>query len=536
MTIRCAIYIRISDQEKAGEKNLLSLESQEMYIRDFISRNDGWLAVNKVYCDNGFTGKNTKRFGLQDLLDDVASGFIDQIVVYRLDRLTRSLFDYVICKNNWEKLGVKLVAATENLDTTTPEGKLLVHQKMIFAEYERETISVRTKNKIASCRKSGLWTGGNPPLGYTNVNKRLVINNKTAPLIRFMYERFIETRSPTQVANELNLKRLTLASTKRVPIFKCKLISVFLKRPCYKGYVLHEGEQYKGQHEPIVSEEMWNKAQDLLNMPSIKAPGEPNNIEYALRGRLRCKECDRAMVIGLTNKKHKKYAYCTCLNKHSGLVCKGLDMNVNVDLVHRIVIKEMRKILKEPAFLGQLWQKLAEESSPEESYQKLQNLDAAWDFLDPAAQSKIIQNLIKTVWIGRTGIIIEFSADVLGETCDEVISVCGHFYNRTNKQQVFVHKDEPEEQKDPDLLKALIQAEIWKTKLCSGKYASFQELAEACEAREEYVQKCLYLTLLSPKIKEAIINGNLSPKWSLRNFNRNYPPSDWKEQEAMYLD
>jgi hypothetical protein len=213
-------------------------------------------------------------------------------------------------------------------------------------------------------------------------------------------------------------------------------------------------------------------------------------------------------------------------------------MNINVDLVHRIVKKEIRQILQTPEILGNLWKSLSEELSMEDAYKRLQNIDKAWDYLPPGDQTKILQEFVKTVWLGNNGIVIEFTPNSFckdAETC-EVLALPGKFYNRGSKQQVFVHQEEPEERQEPELLKALVQAEVWIDEIRCGKYASYQEIADARNLPEEYVRRGSYLAFLAPKVKEAIINGQLSPKFILRDFNRKYPATNWDEQEAQYLN
>jgi hypothetical protein len=215
-----------------------------------------------------------------------------------------------------------------------------------------------------------------------------------------------------------------------------------------------------------------------------------------------------------------------------------LDTNIDAELVHRIVIKEVRKILKEPEILGGLWAKLSEGSSPEEAYKKLQNMDKAWDLLPPADQNKVIQDFVKTVWLGRQSITIELTPDGLGMAPEtqEIIVIPGTFYNRKSKPQVFVYKDEDENQEDPVLLKALVQAETWAKEMVDGMYHNYHEIAEAYGLDEQYVRRIFYLAFLSPKIKEAILLGKLSPQWSLQDFKNHRPSQDWELQEAEFLN
>lgn len=294
---------------------------------------------------------------------------------------------------------------------------------------------------------------------------------------------------------------------------------------------------YKGRHEAIIEESLWHQAQDILKQRPLKAPAERRSFDFALKIKIRCQECQKAMIATFRTKKHKKYPYYTCLNKNKGMPCHGLDRNMDAELVLRLVTAEVRKILKEPEILGGLWEKLSEQASPEKSYKKLQHCDEVWEELTPEEKDKIIQKLVKTVWLSQQGITIEFSAQ--GESpaaeTSKVVAILGHFYHRLNKPQVFVKKEEPEEIKDPVLLKALIQAELWQQKLDEGVYVTHEEIAQAYGYDKEYVQRGLFLAALSPRIKSAILQGKLSPRWTLQDFKRKRPPLDWREQEAVFL-
>jgi site-specific DNA recombinase len=373
------------------------------------------------------------------------------------------------------------------------------------------------------------------------VDRKLVIDEKFAPLVRFMFQRFIELRSPEALAQEMNAKGLEEYSeedSKYLKPFYRKRMYRLLRVPIYKGYIAHLGKHYKGQHEAIVDEELWDEAQKILGEKGPRSK-VPLQLDFALKSRVRCKECDRAMIISKTSKKNREYPYYTCLSKHNGLNCKGLDMNVDTELVHRLVIKEVRKILKEPENLGGLLEKLSERSCFEEAYKKLQNIDKGWDLLPPIIQNEVIQDFVKTVWIGRQSLTIELTPNGLGlapET-SEIIVIPGTFYNRKSKPQVFVYneKNDDDEGGDPVLLKALVYADQWREEIRNGTYQSYRDIAEAYGLNEQYVRRTFCLTFLSPKIKDAILFGKLSPRWSLQDFKARRLSRDWEVQEAEFL-
>jgi DNA invertase Pin-like site-specific DNA recombinase len=528
-TTRCAIYLRISDEDGV-KKELTSLESQEIYCREFIAAQNNWKPT-KVYCDDGYTGGNTNRPALKRLLDDVQQDLFDEIVVYKYDRFTRSPADYFFIMTLLQQHNVALVAATEQINTSTPDGEFMMTNKMAVAQYERSITRERVKNKIAASRKLGIWTGGTIVPGFKSVDRKLEHDEEIAPLIRFMFQRYIETRSPATVANEMNDRALKLSqdATKRLKKMTRQRVIKLLSSPLYKGYIKHYGVSYKGRHEAIVDEVLWDQTQELLSQTPLKASPQRTPLEFALKGCVRCKECNKAMILNLTAKKAQKYAYYTCSNKRNSLPCKGIGIGINAELLHKLVATELRKILQDPDTLSDLWQ--ADKDAAAQNYKNLENLDKAWDFLTPEEKNKILKTFVKVVNVSKQGLLIELTLN--GLETGRVIIVKGSFCNRNHSPQLFVPKDSPCEFNDPELLKALVQAEGWQHDLCSGQTSEGLAIHHGLEP--EYVRRRMFLTLLSPRIKEAIISGKLHPQWTLQNFTRKKPPISWKEQEAVYL-
>ncbi|MDR3285136.1 MAG: recombinase family protein [Holosporales bacterium] len=534
MTIRCAIYVRLSDDDKL-QKELTSLENQEIYIRELIDSQENCTAIQPVYSDYKYTGDNPNRPALRKLLIDVEHGLIDRILVHKYDRLTRNPSDFFLLRTQLASYNVDIVSVTERFDVTTPDGEFMMHNKIALAQYERAMTRERVKNKQATSKKLGIWTGGNILPGFKSVDRKLELDETLVPLIQHMFKRYVETRSPTTIANEINVKALELSEEEAKNLRKMtrQRVMTLLKNPLYKGYIEHLGQFYKGRHEAIIGEDLWNQVQEILKQIPLKTQAVPTLLEFALKSRVRCKECNRAMLVNLTSKKSRKYAYYTCLNKRNGLPCKGLNVSLNAELLHRLVTAEIRKILKEPELLGGLWAALSEKESPEEGYKKLQNIDKAWDFLSPDEQNKILQDFVKVVHVGKQGLTIEFTPN--GQDTSKLVIVKGSFYNRNHSPQVFVHKENPEELNDPELLKTLVQAEIWQREIDDGMYGTCDDIAAQKGLQPEYVRRSLFLPLLSPRIKEAIFFGKLHPQWTLQDFKRKKPSVNWTEQEALYL-
>jgi DNA invertase Pin-like site-specific DNA recombinase len=201
---RCAIYTRRSVEQYAGQQ-FSSVEAQRAICSYYIAsqRPNGWTELSKHYDDEGRSGGNLNRPALQDLLSDVEAGVVDVVVIYKLDRISRTLLDFVRLMDLFQQFGVSFVAVTQNFDTADSTGRLILNVLLTFAQFEREIASDRLKDKFSAMRQRGLFVGGNPPYGYNLSNKKLLINDKEAEVIRWMFRRYLEAKSYVRVTREL---------------------------------------------------------------------------------------------------------------------------------------------------------------------------------------------------------------------------------------------------------------------------------------------------------------------------------------------
>lgn len=212
-TIKCAIYTRKSTDEGL-DKEFNTLEAQresgENYIKS--QMHQGWQIIEKHYDDGGFSGGTLKRPALQELLQDVENGEVNMIVVYKIDRLTRSLIDFAKLVEVLDRNQCSFVSVTQNFNTYDSMGRLTLNVLLSFAQFEREVITERIRDKVDASKKKGMWMGGNIPIGYDAINKKLVINSKEAPVVKLAFEKYLVLRSEVAVANWLNLNGYTTMS------------------------------------------------------------------------------------------------------------------------------------------------------------------------------------------------------------------------------------------------------------------------------------------------------------------------------------
>ena len=269
---RCAIYTRKSSEEGL-EQAFNSLDAQREACDAFIlsQKHEGWTILPTLYDDGGFSGGTMDRPALQQLLRDIAAGKVDIVVVYKIDRLTRSLFDFAKIVETFDARGVSFVSITQQFNTTTSMGRLTLNVLLSFAQFEREVAGERIRDKIAASKKKGMWMGGVPSLGYDVQNRKLVISVEEARTVVHIFRRYVQLRSVRTLESELDgagirSKRRTLADG--TPFGGQKLsrgaLYLMLQNRIYRGEITHKGNAYPGEHQPIVDKVLWDQVQAIL--------------------------------------------------------------------------------------------------------------------------------------------------------------------------------------------------------------------------------------------------------------------------------
>ncbi len=320
-TRRCAIYTRKSTSVGL-EQDFNSLDAQREACSAYIQRQPGWILTDERYADGGFTGANIERPSFQRLLADIEAGKIDVVVVYKVDRLSRSLLDFAKLMERFGAAGASFVSVTQNFSTADAMGRLTLNMLMSFAEFEREMIGERTRDKIAAQRRRGKWTGGTVPLGYGVEGKRLVVNDLEAVLVREVFSLYLQQRSTVAVARVLNeashsTKRHVAASGRLREARRWTKADVtrILRNPVYAGYMRSHGELYDGENDPIIDRKMFSKVHGLLEEAARPTKERGRNADYVLRGLLRCACCGSAFTPASTRKGRTEYRYYRCVKR-----------------------------------------------------------------------------------------------------------------------------------------------------------------------------------------------------------------------------
>ena len=263
-TKRCAVYTRKSTEDGL-ELKYNSLDAQydacSAYIRSQVGM--GWMLVDKRYDDGGYSDGNTKRPGLTELLADIEAGLVDAVVVYKIDRLSRSIMDFAVLFKTFEKHHVSFVSVTQQIDTSNAAGRMMLNILMSFAQFEREMSADRVRDKIYQAKQKGMWVGGVIPYGYKTVDKQLVIEPVAAKAVEYAFKRYEELGSTLAVARELNAEHPRIDGIK----WNSQNVLIVLRNIIYEGFIASKrtGETFKGVHEAIVSPEAFTRVQKALD-------------------------------------------------------------------------------------------------------------------------------------------------------------------------------------------------------------------------------------------------------------------------------
>jgi len=407
--LRCAVYTRKSTDEGLDQE-YNSIDAQRDAGHAYIAsqRAEGWIQVADDYDDPAFSGGNMDRPALKRLLADIEAGRIDIVVVYKIDRLTRSLTDFSRMIDVFERHGVSFVSVTQQFNTTTSIGRLMLNILLSFAQFEREVTGERIRDKIAASKRKGMWMGGVPPLGYDVENRRLVPNEREAKIVRHIFQRFVELGSSTLLVKELRLDGVTskawTTQDGRVrdgkPIDK-SLVYKILNNRVYLGEIRHRDQWYPGEHPPVVERRLWDAAQAILAQNSrVRGNNTRARVPFLLKGIVVGID-GRALTPWSTRKKNGRiyrYYLPTRENKeHAG--ASGLP-RLSAGELEAAVLEQMRRVLRAPAMVAGVAERAARLDPSLDEAQvtvAMTRLDAIWDQLFPAEQQRIVRLLIDKV-------------------------------------------------------------------------------------------------------------------------------------------
>lgn len=412
--LRCAVYTRKSTEEGL-DMEFNSLDAQREACEAFIAsqKSEGWVELADRYDDGGFSGGTLERPALKRLLADIEDGRADVVVVYKIDRLSRSLMDFAKLVEVFDRGGVTFVSVTQSFNTTTSMGRLTLNILLSFAQFEREVIGERIRDKFAASRKKGMWMGGFVPLGYEVRNRKLVINEGEAATVRMIFERFLEVGSATALARTLAAEGI---KTRRGRLIDKGFLYKLVNNRVYIGEAVHKGTAYPGEHAAIISRTLWDKVHAILReSPRVRAGRTRASTPALLKG-LIFGPTGCAMTPTHTRRGDKLYRYYvsqSVLKRGPEACTVG---RVPAAEIEGAVVDQLRGLLRAPEVIVGTWRSARPEVdglSEAEVRQALEGLDPLWDELFPAEQARIIQLLIERVDVGHDGADIRLRVDGL---------------------------------------------------------------------------------------------------------------------------
>jgi site-specific DNA recombinase len=407
--LRCAIYTRKSSEEGLDQE-FNSLDAQRESCEAYIAsqRPEGWLPVPDRYDDGGISGGTLERPALKRLLADIEFGRVDVVVVYKIDRLSRALMDFAKLVEVFERNQVTFVSVTQAFNTTTSMGRLTLNVLLSFAQFEREVIGERIRDKHAASRKKGMWMGGWVPFGYAVKDRKLLIREDEAEIVRMIFKRFTQIGSATELAAEL--RKQGALTRLGMPIDKGTIYKLINNR-IYIGEAVHKGTSYPGEHQAIVERRLWDKVHAILQTNGRKrAAGTRSNTPALLKGLL-FGPTGAAMSPSHTRKGGRLYRYYvsqTTLKQGAGTCPVG---RVPAAEIEAAVIGQVRELVRSPEIVARTWKEVRGklDGMTEAGVRSaLHQFDALWDELFPAEQTRIVQLLIERIDLTTSGADIRF--------------------------------------------------------------------------------------------------------------------------------
>jgi site-specific DNA recombinase len=410
--LRCAVYTRKSTEEGL-EMEFNSLDAQRESCEAYVAsqRAEGWLLVSDRYDDGGFSGGTLERPALKRLLADIEAGRIDVVVVYKIDRLSRSLMDFSRLVEVFDRQNVTFVSVTQSFNTTTSMGRLTLNILLSFAQFEREVIGERIRDKFAASRRKGMWMGGWAPLGYEVRDRKLVVNEQDAKLVRSIFQRFLKTGSATILARQLIQEGVR---NKYGKLIDKGMLYKLLNNPVYIGEAVHKGASYPGEHTAIVDRKIWDKVQAQFKTNPRKRSGSARSQTQSLLKGLIFGPTGAAMSPSHTRRRGKQYRYYVSQTVLKQGAADSPIGRVPAAEIEKIVIDQVRFLLRSPEITIQTWR------SARKSFKGLTETDVRsallefeqlWNELFPAEQARIIQLLVERVDVGTDGVDIGLRVD-----------------------------------------------------------------------------------------------------------------------------
>lgn len=413
---RCAVYCRVSSDERLDQE-FNSIDAQKEAGHAYIAsqRAEGWIPVTDDYDDPGFSGGNTDRPALKRLLADIERGLIDIVVVYKIDRLTRSLADFAKMVELFDQRDVSFSAVTQQINSATSMGRLMLNVLLSFAQFEREVTGERIRDKIAAAKRKGMWMGGVPSIGYDVVNRQLVINEAEAAVVRRIFEEMLTIGSPTQIAANLNAEGITTKAwttqegqTRSGTRIDKKYLHKLLRNRIYRGELSHKGSWYPGAHPPIIDQALWDKVHAVLAKDGHARSVETkirSRTDALLRGLLYTPSGERMYPTYSNKRGHKYHYYVSKSESRFGAPGKSYE-RLPAPEIEAAVVAQIRTVLTSPESIASVVrhiQRNGAQIDEASTVMAMGRLNDVWDHLFPVERHRIANLMIERIDLVHIG-------------------------------------------------------------------------------------------------------------------------------------
>jgi site-specific DNA recombinase len=551
---RCAIYTRKSSEEGL-EQEFNSLAAQreacEAYIRS--QQHEGWVLARHRYDDGGFSGGSMERPALQELLADIRAGRLDIVVVYKVDRLTRSLADFARLVELFDAQGVSFVSVTQQFNTTSSMGRLTLNVLLSFAQFEREVTGERIRDKIAASKKKGMWMGGNVPLGYDASERTLVINPAEAETVRRIFALYLElgcVRRVKEEADRLGLRTKcskTANGTERGgKAFSRGHLYTLLSNPIYTGQIAHKGEHHTGQHPALIDDETWTAVRNQLAANTGDHRRRAKAAEPSLLTGLLFDARGERLTPSHAVKKGRRYRYyvSAALITEAG-TDRAQGWRLAAKEIEEAVIRIVTDALTSPASLVQ---RFGSTAMPSDQIRKM--IGRAADIAaglngSSEERARLVRGLVEKVIIDEKMLTIKLQRGALDvpsspseDGGDDAVELTATTAFRRRGAEIKLVLPGLAEQThsstgDPALIKAIARGRAWFEELATGRARSLQELAKRDGISRRYIRRLVHLAFLSPELVEAILQGGQPVELTATRLTELDLPLDWTEQHKL---
>ena len=564
-TSRCAIYTRKSSEEGL-EQDFNSLDAQREACEAFIlsQKHEGWTALPEMYDDGGISGATMERPALKRLLVDIEGGRIDTVVVYKVDRLTRSLGDFAKIVEVFDTRGVSFVSVTQQFNTITSMGRLTLNMLLSFAQFEREVTGERIRDKIAASKKKGMWMGGNVPLGYDVDDRKLVVNQAEADTVRAIYRRYAELGSVRNLKEELD--RTGIVSKVRTDRYGRQrggkslargALYLMLQNRIYRGEIVHKDESYPGEHAAIIPQDLWDEVQERLAANRVERKNGARAREPSLLAGLIFDAGGERMTPTHANKKGRRYRYYVTqsLIKRGRPKASDAARRVPAGDVERLVEERIVSFLKDEGELhGALAERISEAHEIETLIAEASSLAERWPRMAAAQKRQRLQGLIARITLKTGDLEIRIrpapladllrSGEEIGATepmalPDEtvlVLTIAARLKRTGMEKKLLIGgaKARSGTKADAGLLKLIARAhELQEIFTRGGRPIS--EMANEAGVSSSHFTRMLRLSFLAPDITRTILHGRQPADLNARALVRyTYVPIDWNEQRSQF--